>query len=104
MLISNFGKDYEIIKTSKGQKLERWGNITLLRPDPTIIWGSEDIDKNLADAYYIRSNTGGGYWQNNKNIPARWTVNYKNLTFNIKQLLSKKRVVTCRRFIKKQPL
>jgi len=86
MLVSNFGNDYKLIKASNGQKLEQWGNVTLLRPDPVIIWHDTKIDKNEADAVYYRSNTGGGHWENLKMVPERWTVNYKNLTFNIKQM------------------
>lgn len=86
MLVSNFGSDYEIIKASNGQKLEVWKGIKLLRPDPTVIWNNGEIIASEADAVYFRSNTGGGHWENNKNIPARWTVSYKNLTFNIKQM------------------
>ena len=86
MLISNFGTDYELLKTSNGQKLERWGNVTLLRPDPVVIWHDTKINENEADAVYHRSNTGGGYWENLKKVPERWTINYKNLTFNIKQM------------------
>ncbi len=86
MLISHFGDDYEILKVDNGMKLERWNNVKLLRPDPIVIWHQEDIKENEADAVYHRSNTGGGYWQNINNVPERWTVNYKNLTFNIKQM------------------
>ena len=86
MLISNFGSDYELIKASNGQKLERWKDVTLLRPDPVIIWHDTNIKAEEADAVYHRSNTGGGYWENLRNVPERWTVNYKNLTFNIKQM------------------
>ena len=86
MLISNFGSDYELLQASDGQKLERWGNIKLLRPDPVIIWNNEKIDEKLADAVYHRSNTGGGYWENIHHVPERWTVKYKDLTFNIKQM------------------
>ena len=86
MLISNFGEDYEILKVDNGMKLERWKNIKLLRPDPIVIWHKETIKENEADAVYHRSNTGGGYWENIKKVPERWTVNYKNLTFNIKQM------------------
>ena len=86
MLISNFGEDYEILKVDNGMKLERWKNIKLLRPDPIVIWHKETIKENEADAVYHRSNTGGGYWENIKIVPERWTVNYKNLTFNIKQM------------------
>ena len=86
MLISNFGSDYEILKASNGQKLERWGNIKLLRPDPVVIWDDGVINPNEADAVYHRSNTGGGYWENLKKIPDRWTIKHNNLTFNIKQM------------------
>lgn len=86
MLVSNFGDDYKIIKASNGEKLETWKNIKLLRPDPVVIWSSEKIKDSEADAVYHRSTTGGGYWENIKNIPDRWTVKYKNLTFNIKQM------------------
>ena len=86
MLVSNFGNDYKLIKASNGQKLERWGNVTLLRPDPVIIWHDNKIKNEEADAVYYRSNTGGGHWENLKSVPERWTINYKNLTFNIKQM------------------
>jgi len=87
-LVNDF-LDYEIIDSSNGEKLERWGNIYLLRPDPQIIWDNGNlIDKyyNLIHAYYHRSNKGGGYWEDLKKMPERWTVNYKDLTFNIKKM------------------
>ena len=86
MLISNFGEDYKILKTNNGQKLESWNNIKLLRPDPIVIWHDSKIKETEADAVYHRSNTGGGYWENINDVPDRWTVKYKNLTFNIKQM------------------
>lgn len=86
MLVSNFGEDYKLIKASKGQKLESWKGIKLLRPDPVAIWDDGDINEQEADSVYHRSNTGGGYWENIKKVPDRWTVQYKNLTFNIKQM------------------
>ena len=88
MNISNEWKDYEIIDTSNGMKLERWNNIYLLRPDPQIIWNNGNLlDKyNYIDAVYYRSNKGGGHWENINNIPNSWIVNYKNLKFNIKQM------------------
>ena len=57
-------KDYQIIDTSGGDKLERWGDITLVRPDPQIIWDTPKTDPGWkkANAVYIRSNTGGGHW------------------------------------------
>ena len=85
MLISNW-QDYKIIKASNGQKLEKWNNIKLLRPDPIVMWNIGDILENECDAVYYRSNTGGGYWKNIKSIPAYWQIKYKDLVFNIKQM------------------
>ena len=82
-------KDYEIIDSSCGMKLERWGNIYLLRPDPQIIWDNGDLlkkYKGMVNAVYHRSNQGGGHWENLKDTPATWTINYHDLTFNIKQM------------------
>lgn len=87
-LVKNF-KDYEIIDSSRGMKLERWGNIYLLRPDPQIIWDNGDLSvtyKSLINAIYYRSDKGGGHWENVKNTPASWKINYNDLTFNIKQM------------------
>ena len=85
MLISNW-QDYKIIKASNGQKLEKWNNIKLLRPDPIVMWNIGDILENECDAVYYRSNTGGGYWKNIKSIPAYWQIKYNDLVFNIKQM------------------
>lgn len=85
MLISNW-QDYKIIKASNGQKLEKWNNIKLLRPDSIVMWNIGDILENECDAVYYRSNTGGGYWKNIKNIPAYWQIKYNDLVFNIKQM------------------
>ena len=89
MKIANLWKDYKIIDSSNGQKLEYWGNICLLRPDPQIIWDKgclEDIYKIDINAVYYRSNKGGGNWQNLKKTPANWQIRYKELVFNIKQM------------------
>ena len=88
MLISNW-QDYKIIKASNGQKLEKWNNIKLLRPDPIVMWNIGDILENECDAVYYRSNTGGGYWKNIKSIPAYWQIKYNDLVFNIKQMVFK---------------
>ena len=77
-------KDYEIIDASLGMKYERWGNIYLLRPDPLIIWENKNMKINKLDATYIRSNKGGGYWDNN-NLNT-FQVSYKDLKFNLKQM------------------
>lgn len=81
-------KDYELIDCSSGEKLERWTNQILVRPDPQVIWKSDKKNKlwYTPDARYIRSNTGGGKWQVFKHIPDAWQVTYKDLTFNIKTM------------------
>lgn len=81
-------KDYELIDCSSGEKLERWKDEILVRPDPQVIWKSEKKNKlwYKPDAKYIRSNTGGGKWQVYKHIPDAWQVQYKDLTFNIKTM------------------
>lgn len=82
MNISNKWKDYECIKTGDGEKLEKWGNYILNRPDPQIIWKKKSIWNNY-DGYYHRSTKGGGYWEYKKQLPEYWTVNYNNLTFKV---------------------
>ncbi len=88
MLICKDWKDYELIDCSNGEKLERWGDIFLLRPDPQIIWDNGNLrDKyDNINAHYHRSNKGGGSWENLKSTKPSWTVNYKKLTFNIKEM------------------
>lgn len=88
MNIANEWKDYEIIDMASGEKLERWGNIKLIRPDPQIIWKNKSIPSEWksANARYNRSNTGGGAWEYSKRLPESWQVKYKNLTFNIKPM------------------
>ncbi|MDY5996031.1 MAG: class I SAM-dependent methyltransferase [Bacilli bacterium] len=82
MNISNKWIDYECLKTGNGEKLERWGNIILNRPDPQIIWEKKDVWNNY-DGYYHRSNEGGGYWEYKKKLPEYWIVKYNNLTFKV---------------------
>ena len=89
MLTPNNFKDYELLDASNGEKLERWGKYILLRPDPTVIWDNGNLlekYKEKIDAIYYRSNKGGGHWENLRKIPSTWTINYKDLTFNIKQM------------------
>ena len=89
MLVVRDFEDYEILDASCGQKVERWGNIYLLRPDPQIVWDNGDLLEkyhNKIDAVYYRSNKGGGHWESLHNVPASWQIKYKNLTFNIKQM------------------
>lgn len=78
-------KDFEVIQTGKGEKLERWGKVTLLRPDPQVIWG-EKIFENKADAHYHRSTSGGGEWKYLKKIPAEWQIEWRNLKFLVKPM------------------
>ena len=82
MLLGGF-PDYEIVSMSDGEKLERWKDYYLLRPDPEIIW-KDKINKSIIHAHYHRSNKGGGHWEKLKPLPDRWTVNYKDLVFNVK--------------------
>ncbi len=88
MLLCNEWKDYELIDCSKGEKIERWGNYILIRPDPQIIWDNGDLlsKYNNINAHYHRSNKGGGFWENIKKTPPSWIIEYKNLKFNIKQM------------------
>lgn len=78
-------KDFEVLRTGMGEKLERWGNVTLLRPDPQVIWG-EKISENKADAHYHRSTSGGGEWKYLKQIPVEWQIGWRNLKFLIKPM------------------
>lgn len=81
-------KDYSIIATGNGYKLEDWAGITLLRPDPQVIWDSNiDMDKYKGlVAKYVRSETGGGKWLFKGKMPEQWTVRYKDLKFLIKPM------------------
>ena len=78
--------DYEMIDTSGGEKLERWGTHVLVRPDPQIIWNTKKEHPlwKRADARYHRSNKGGGQWEFFKQLPESWTVSYRSLTFRIR--------------------
>ncbi len=88
MVISNEWKDYEILDMSDGEKLERWGNIILIRPDPQIIWKEKTFPKlwKKANAHYHRSSKGGGKWEFYSKVPESWQIKYKNLTFNLKPM------------------
>ena len=88
MDVANNWKDYEILDMANGEKLERWGNITLIRPDPQIIWKEKTFPEKWknANAKYNRSNTGGGNWNFIKPLPKSWQIKYKDLTFNIKPM------------------
>ena len=88
MIIANDWKEYEIIDMGNGEKLERWKDITLVRPDPQIIWKNKSFPNKWdnANATYKRSSSGGGGWKYKTKIPSSWQIKYKNLTFNIKPM------------------
>lgn len=79
-------KDYVLLDAADGEKLEKWGGISLVRPDPQIIWKTEKTLPlwKTADGHYHRSNQGGGKWEFSRKIPDAWTINYRELTFNIR--------------------
>ncbi len=81
-------KDYELIDANNGKRLERWGNIFLVRPDPQAMWNlpfdQRKWDK--AHAVYHRSSSGGGAWEVVKSVPDVWSIGYKGLTFNLKPM------------------
>lgn len=87
MRVANW-QDYELIDTSNGERLERWGDIILIRPDPQIIWDTKRKHPlwKQAHARYIRSNTGGGQWQEYKKVPPMWKISYGDLTFQLKTM------------------
>ena len=78
-------KDYELLDCSEGERLERWGKVILIRPDPQIIWNTpkEHPMWKHADARYVRSSQGGGHWEYRRELPEFWKINYKDLTFKI---------------------
>lgn len=88
MRVSSNWVDYELIDTSRGERLERWGDIILIRPDPQIIWNTERTNPlwKKAHAKYHRSNQGGGQWQVFKKIPDSWSLKYRDLVFNVKPM------------------
>lgn len=87
MEVAKDWEEYQLLDCSNGEKLERWGDIYLLRPDPQIIWGEVDLSKDKRiHAHYHRSNKGGGYWENKKQVPSSFQIHYKDLTFCIKQM------------------
>ncbi len=88
MIISDKWKDYEILDMANGEKLERWGNIVLIRPDPQIVWSHKQAPAlwKKANAHYHRSKSGGGEWEYIKKVPKSWQIKYKDLTFNLKPM------------------
>lgn len=84
MRISNEWKNYECLDAGNGEKLERWGNIILRRPEPLAMWPIEmDNTWKKVDGVYYRFVDGGGHWEFNKKLPDYWTVEYKDLKFKV---------------------
>lgn len=85
MWIANQWKDYEVIDTSTGEKLERWGDYILVRPDPQVIWNTpkNDVRWRKKNGHYHRSAKGGGEWEF-WNLPEEWSIHYNELTFHLK--------------------
>jgi len=85
MRIADRWESYKLLDASGGEKLERWGKTTLIRPDPQIIWNTEKDEKlwNSADARYLRSSAGGGSWEMRKAVPKSWEIEYGDLRFKI---------------------
>ena len=88
MRYSDLWQDYELLDASSGERLERWGDIILIRPDPQVIWQSEKKHSlwHNAHARYLRSSTGGGKWQVYQHIPDSWQVRYRDMCFNVKPM------------------
>ena len=87
MWIADGWKDYELLDCGGGEKLERWGDQILVRPDPQAIWESDRKNRGwrTANARYSRSSTGGGHWDKNK-LPESWPIAYKDLRFQVKPM------------------
>ncbi len=81
-------KDYELLDASRGERLERWGDIILIRPDPQILWDTPRRDPRWKQAHarYHRSNTGGGQWERYRPIPDSWQIAYGDLLFALKPM------------------
>lgn len=88
MRVTKDWKDYELIDCTGGEKLERWGSVILVRPDPQVIWKSryQDTRWHSPNARYQRSHSGGGEWHVLGKLPPQWEIRYKDLTFNVKTM------------------
>lgn len=88
MRVAKDWKDYKVLATGDGEKLENWNGVVLLRPDPQVIWHAKSrLSKYKGlNAWYHRSETGGGAWQFLKDTPDEWIVSYKNLKFSLKTM------------------
>ena len=88
MRAADHWKDYELLDASRGERLERWGDILLIRPDPQILWDTPRKDPRWKQAHarYHRSNTGGGQWERYRPIPDSWQIAYGDLQFALKPM------------------
>ena len=85
MFLATGWKEYEVLDTGDGEKLERWGGVILRRPDPQTIWPKADPQMwEKADAVYHRSEKGGGQWEFRKTLPERWTLRWEDLVFYVR--------------------
>ena len=84
MWIADSWKDYQVLDTSDGEKLELWGGYKLIRPDPQVIWKTpRGREWRTPNAHYHRSNKGGGEWEF-RDLPEEWTIHYRDLSFRLK--------------------
>ena len=88
MRVADGWKDYELLDCSDGERLERWGDVILIRPDPQVIWKTPKKHPmwKKANARYLRSSTGGGHWEVFRKTPDVWRINYKELSLNVKTM------------------
>lgn len=85
MFLADNWVDFEVLDTGDGEKLERWGEIVLARPDPQTIWPKAQPRLwEKADAYYLRSDRGGGRWEFKRSLPEKWIIRYKELAFYVR--------------------
>ena len=82
MFLADQWKDYAVLDAGGGNKYERWGDVTLLRPDPQAVWPMAAPKK--VDAHYIRSSSGGGHWEYAKKLPESWEIRYRELSFIVR--------------------
>jgi 23S rRNA (cytosine1962-C5)-methyltransferase len=81
MFLADQWEDFRVLDAGDGNKLERWKQVTLLRPDPQAVW---PMQQHAADAVYLRSDTGGGHWEFQTQLPEQWTISYRDLTFLVR--------------------
>ena len=87
MWIADGWKEYELLDSSRGERLERWGDKILVRPDPQVIWNTQRIHPGWKkpDGRYTRSSSGGGSWEKSR-LPENWKISYGDLHFRVKPM------------------